>query len=249
MNKKSEEIEMNEDVGMGRTQSMGDRVDRLVGDVQQRKLGTIVPAKKKVGRKVVYDIEIYKAYGGDVLEDDSGDENAPKYDFGDEVQQTHDEAAVPFDPSARKESESKQTVVMARVTMAGVNSWWKTYFFLVKGFLGSGMLTLPLGFSNAGGVMSIVCMAVICMISILGMTTLLEVRNLQGGSFSDVAERATGSTGRLIIDISLAFCQVSNLVIKQCLDWPLHRLHHFHHSKLFCHYCCLGSVCISTNGR
>ncbi len=177
--------------------------------VEKRKWGATMVPKKQTIRKVNYEVEIYKAYGGEVLENESVDLDQNPVPGGEDTAPAAENAAAaePFNPNA--ESPAKPMTEMARATIAGVNSWWKTYFFLVKGFLGSGMLTLPMGFCNGGALFSIVCMAVVCLFSILGMMTLLEVRNIKGGSYSDVASQALGKWGRTMVDISLACCQVS----------------------------------------
>ena len=161
----------------------------------KRQWGTMAPAEKHDDyiRKASFDIGIYKAYGGCVLADDSEEEDD---NLGDYVQ------AIEY------KGQTGHSEV-ARNTVAGVNSFGKTYFFLVKAFLGSGMLTLPMGFTNGGVGFCVGCMMLICFISIMGMETLLDARQKVGGSFSDLAERALGSTGRVVIDISLALCQVS----------------------------------------
>ena len=143
-------------------------------------------------RKVSLDIGIYKAYAGCLLEDDSDEEDQNLDNYV---------AAIEYKGQTRVSQ-------IARFTTAGVNSYGKTYFFLVKAFLGSGMLTLPMGFTNGGVVFCIACMAVICAVSIMGMTTLLEARTKVGGSYSDLAEASTNRVGRVIVDISLALCQV-----------------------------------------
>ncbi len=171
----------------------------VMEDVEPRKYGTLVPGKQ-LYKNVAFDVEIYKAFGGANYGNDSEDEKT-KFDV---------EATEAFNPS--KDTAEKPNTVMARATVAGVNTWSKTYFFLVKGFLGSGMLTLPMGFCNGGAVFSIVCLAVVCIFSIMGMNTLLEIRTTRGGSFSDMAYEAMGSTGRWIIDISLACCQVRSIL-------------------------------------
>ncbi len=166
-------------------------------DKGNRQWGTIGEAKKPVVdvlRKASFDIGIYKAYGGCLLDDDSEDDEDQNLD--DYVQ------AIEYKGQTRVSQ-------IARFTAAGVNSFGKTYFFLVKAFLGSGMLTLPMGFTNGGVLFCVGCMMLICFISVIGMVTLLEARSKTGGSFSDLAEAALGTTGRVVIDISLALCQVS----------------------------------------
>jgi hypothetical protein len=175
------------------------KVDMAEGGM--RKWGTTMASQYTI-RRVNYEIEVYKNFAGADLGNDSIDLDRPG--TGEDTTS----ALEPFNPNEGWSGASRAINEIARVTTAGVNSWWKTYFFLVKGFLGSGMLTLPMGFCNGGAVFSIVCMAVVCGFSIMGMTTLLEVRNTCGGSFSDIAGNALGKFGRLVVDISLACCQV-----------------------------------------
>lgn len=168
---------------------------------KERAWGTIIP--QGIRRKVNYEIELYKNFAGIDLRDDSVDLDKPP--AGDDTTS----AQEPFNPTEDWNGVgNKPMTEIARVTTAGVNSWWKTYFFLVKGFLGSGMLTLPMGFCNGGALFSIGCMAVVCAFSIMGMVALLEARNVSGGGYSDIAEAALGKVGKLVVEISIACCQV-----------------------------------------
>jgi len=148
-------------------------------------------------RKYSYDVEIYKAFAGGDYGSDSDKEYNQVVPDGNYI------------PSQEVKSPTQNTVV-ARATVAGVNSFAQTYFFLVKGFLGSGMLTLPLGFCNGGAVFCVSCLCCVCLISIMGMNTILTVRQKYGGSFSDIARTALGNVGKTFIDFSIAFCQVGH---------------------------------------
>ncbi len=188
----------------GRSHSVANAKETKDDAVPQRRFGaTMVPQKKS--RNIAYDVEIYKAFGGDAYVNDSADEDNGRADLPDDTAP----GAEPFNPNGIPDAEKPKTEV-ARATIAGVNTWSKTYFFLMKAFLGSGMLTLPMGFCNGGALFSVVCMAVMCTLSALGMSALLEARNVKGGSYSDVAFQAMGKPGRLLIDVSLACAQVKS---------------------------------------
>lgn len=183
----------------GRYQSAGNVQEmRLLVDgkeLEQPKGRSTFGVRNKGNRKITFDVEIYKAFAGCDFENDSEDE----------------EDKVPLNPNFEPSKEYKeQTGVISRNTVAGVNSFSQTYFFLVKGFLGSGMLTLPLGFCNGGATFCVCCLMLVCAISIMGMNTVLTTRQDIGGSFSDVAKAALGNTGKAIIDVSIALCQVGH---------------------------------------
>jgi len=148
-------------------------------------------------RRGSVDVEIYRAFAGIEFLDDSDNENDPGL------------IETQFVPSPEYKGQAGKTVV-ARATVAGVNSFGQTYFFLVKGFLGSGMLTLPLGFYNGGALFCICCLCGVCLVSIMGMNTILATRAVTGGSFSDIAKSALGNIGKAVIDISIALCQVGH---------------------------------------
>lgn len=188
-----------------------------------RKWGATM-APQRIVRKVDYEIEVYKNFAGVDLGNDSVDLDKPP--TGEDTTS----ALEPFNPNEGWSGATQKPMTeIARATTAGVNSWWKTYFFLVKGFLGSGMLTLPMGFCNGGALFSVACMAVVCAFSIMGMTTLLEVRNVSGGSYSDIAGKAMGKFGRLAVDISLACCQVK---VGVSVGWTLHSVYNLHFAEL-----------------
>jgi len=177
--------------------SLGAEKKTHIAEGRTRKWGATMGPQSTV-RKVNYEIEVYKNFAGANYGDDSVDSDKPA---------TGEDTTSALEPLVN-EGMSGAISEIARVTITGVNSWWKTYFFLVKGFLGSGMLTLTTGYCNGGILFSLVCMAAVCCFSIMGMTTLLDVRKVCGGSFSDIAGKALGKFGRVAVDVSLAFCQV-----------------------------------------
>ncbi|CAI2365133.1 unnamed protein product [Moneuplotes crassus] len=89
----------------------------------------------------------------------------------------------------------------------------QTFFTLPKGFMGTGLLFMPNGYSNAGwmfGTASIVASMVITMVCGL---LLIQVADKYKGTFSELGFLAMGNPGRYICDIVLALSQAGFVTV------------------------------------
>lgn len=85
------------------------------------------------------------------------------------------------------------------------------YFTLFKGMVGIGFLYLPLGYSYAGAVFSILAFLVCSFFSSEGFNRLISAHERAGGSYSELAEKAGGRVFKAVLEVSLVISQVRRM--------------------------------------
>ncbi|KAL3457241.1 transmembrane amino acid transporter protein-domain-containing protein [Aspergillus heterothallicus] len=84
----------------------------------------------------------------------------------------------------------------------------KTFFTLLKAFIGTGIIFLPKAFRNGGILFSSVTLVSVSLISTMCFHLLLQCRRQYGGSYGDIGERIAGSKFRSLILASVAISQL-----------------------------------------
>jgi proton-coupled amino acid transporter len=81
-----------------------------------------------------------------------------------------------------------------------------TFFVLLKGFIGTGILFLPKGFRNGGWAFSIGAILFSLVLSLACILMLIKTRStVRGGaSFSELGQKSMGKFGKIVVDICLA---------------------------------------------
>ena len=93
-----------------------------------------------------------------------------------------------------------------RITGASVK---KTYFLLMKSFIGTGILFLPRAFMNGGLIFSSITLLVVAFLTNWGMLLLIQVTQaLPNKSFGDIAEHLYGPKAKAIVMMSIIFSQL-----------------------------------------
>jgi len=83
-----------------------------------------------------------------------------------------------------------------------------TAFSIFKGFVGTGILYMPLNFVNGGYVFSPVALVLSVLLTLYCSKLLLETREKVGGSFSEIGLKTLGPKGKILVDIMLATSQI-----------------------------------------
>ena len=94
---------------------------------------------------------------------------------------------------------------LAKVRKSGA---LKTFFTLIKGFVGTGVLFLPKGFKNGGYIFSPIILTASSLVTLFCAMLLIKVRQKFKGSFSDLGYQAYGRRGKIGVDLALGFSQV-----------------------------------------
>lgn len=86
---------------------------------------------------------------------------------------------------------------------------FKTFFNIVKSFVGTGILFLPSAFRDGGLIFAPIALAVLAGITLAGMLLLIDCWEKGRGSFGEIAERAYGKPGKYLVDTFLVLAQLS----------------------------------------
>ncbi|KAL4781105.1 transmembrane amino acid transporter protein-domain-containing protein [Aspergillus varians] len=84
----------------------------------------------------------------------------------------------------------------------------KTFFTLLKAFIGTGIIFLPKAFRNGGILFSSVTLVTVAAISTLCFHLLLQCRRRYGGGYGDIGEKVSGPNLRALILASVAISQI-----------------------------------------
>ena len=85
----------------------------------------------------------------------------------------------------------------------------KTYFLLMKSFIGTGILFLPRAFLNGGLIFSTISLLVVAFLTNWGMLLLIQVTHkFPNKSFGEIAEILYGPNARAIVLLSIIFSQL-----------------------------------------
>lgn len=136
---------------------------------------------------------------------------------GEDLEETEDETEQGED-EAEQEAERrpllgpgppKRKRTRTRSVRPGDASNVKTFFTLLKAFIGTGIIFLPKAFRNGGILFSSVTLVSVALISTLCFHLLLECRrHHHGGGYGDLGERISGPNLRSLILGSVAISQI-----------------------------------------
>ena len=140
-------------------------------------------------------LDLYGSFAGEDL-GESDDESTPDGEGGD------DEGAGERRPLLARSSTSK------RFSERGDASNVKTFFTLIKGFVGTGIMFLPKAFRNGGLLFSTVTMLTVSIATAICFHLLLECRRKVGGGYGDIGERISGPRLRQLILVSITVSQL-----------------------------------------
>ncbi|KAJ4421168.1 hypothetical protein N0V82_003933 [Gnomoniopsis sp. IMI 355080] len=84
----------------------------------------------------------------------------------------------------------------------------KTFFTLLKAFIGTGIMFLPKAFNNGGILFSSLCLVSIAAISMWAFHLLLQCRQAVGGGYGDIGQAIAGTRMRTIILASITLSQL-----------------------------------------
>lgn len=123
--------------------------------------------------------------------------------------QSDDEDSV-VDEEVGREPETRPLLGRRKSTTQkqGDASHAKTFFLLIKSFMGTGVLFLPKAFKNGGLTFSVVALVVVALVSCLAMHLLLQCRQKYGGGYGDIGEAIGGTRVRSVILASITISQI-----------------------------------------
>jgi proton-coupled amino acid transporter len=173
----------------------GFRRQHLLRQARQRRRST--PAA--VANSFVEFLDLYGSFAGENLEDtdDSEDESA----IDDREVDGADEPGEQRPLLGRRRSSR-------RPTREGDASTVKTFFTLLKAFIGTGIMFLPKAFRNGGMIFSSMVLVVVSLINCLCFRLLLDCRQKYGGGYGELGAAIVGPKFRNLVLASIAISQL-----------------------------------------
>ncbi|KAH6609025.1 amino acid transporter [Trichoderma cornu-damae] len=146
-------------------------------------------------------LDLYGSFAGEALEDTDEDE---------------DESAVTEEP---EEAIGEQRPLLGRrkagrrrssrrLSREGDASTVKTFFTLIKAFIGTGILFLPKAFRNGGILFSSLALVLVSLVNCFCFRLLLDCRRRHGGGYGELGESIAGPRFRSLILASIAISQL-----------------------------------------
>ncbi|ORY82473.1 amino acid transporter, partial [Protomyces lactucae-debilis] len=143
-------------------------------------------------------LDLYGQFAGEDLAESDNDESVSTDD--DHLTPAHEVTDESRPLLGRRKS--------SRVPKKGDASIVKTFFLLVKSFIGTGVLFLPKAFSNGGILFSSIALLAVSLVSCLAFHLLLECRKHHGGGYGEIGQAIGGDHMRTIILISITVSQI-----------------------------------------
>lgn len=116
------------------------------------------------------------------------------------------------DEEAHEESNERRPLLArrrsSRVGKKGDAGVTKTFFTLLKAFIGTGIMFLPKAFNNGGILFSSITLVAVSAISALCFHLLLQCRKCYGGGYGDLGEAIGGPRMRSLILSSITISQI-----------------------------------------
>ncbi|KAL6888083.1 transmembrane amino acid transporter domain-containing protein [Trichoderma evansii] len=146
-------------------------------------------------------LDLYGSFAGEALEDTDEDEDESA--ITDESEEVADERQPLIRrPKADRRRSSR------RLSREGDASTVKTFFTLIKAFIGTGILFLPKAFRNGGILFSSLALISVSLINCFCFRLLLDCRHKYGGGYGELGEAIVGPRFRSLILASIAISQL-----------------------------------------
>lgn len=154
-----------------------------------------------VARNFVDFLDLYGSFAGEDLEDaDSEDESA--IDDHDEEEEDDVEQPPEQRPLLGRRKHTR------RLKREGDASTLKTFFTLIKAFIGTGIMFLPKAFRNGGILFSSITLIVLSLVNCGCFRLLLDCRERYGGGYGELGAAIVGPRFRSLILASIAISQL-----------------------------------------
>ena len=154
-----------------------------------------------IAKSFVDFLDLYGSFAGEDLDDtDSEDESA--IDDGNDEETSGERQPLIRRPTLRKRMSSR------RLAREGDASTFKTFFTLIKAFIGTGIMFLPKAFLNGGLLFSSILLVVVSLVNCLCFRLLLDCRQKYGGGYGELGNEIVGPKFRKLVLFSIALSQL-----------------------------------------
>jgi len=153
-------------------------------------------ARLPITRNFVEFLDLYGDFAGEDLAD--SDEEAVSDEEGEYQEPTEWTALL----------SRRQTARAVRASRSANSSTAKTFFTLLKAFVGTGIMFLPNAFNNGGILFSSVAMVVVSAITMVAFHILLKCKSQYSGGYGELGQKIAGDRMRDLILWSIALSQL-----------------------------------------
>ncbi|QYS96711.1 Aa_trans domain-containing protein [Trichoderma simmonsii] len=147
-------------------------------------------------------LDLYGSFAGEALEDTDEDEDESV--VTEESEEAIDDEHRPL--LARPKADRRKS--SRRLSREGDASTVKTFFTLIKAFIGTGILFLPKAFRNGGILFSSIALISVSLLNCFCFRLLLDCRHKYGGGYGEIGEAIVGPRFRSLILASIAISQL-----------------------------------------
>jgi proton-coupled amino acid transporter len=128
---------------------------------------------------------------------------------GEDLVESEDETDVESAGTPGNEVEpERRPLLPIRESSQGDASDMKTFFTLLKAFIGTGIIFLPKAFRNGGILFSSIALVTVSILTTISFHLLLQCRRRYGGGYGDIGESISSSHLRSLIRLSIATTQL-----------------------------------------
>ncbi|KAI0487188.1 transmembrane amino acid transporter [Xylaria cf. heliscus] len=166
--------------------------------LRQAQQDQIWASRIPITRNFVEFLDLYGSFAGEDLAD--SDDEA----ILDEDEQEEQEDELPPETRPLLGSRKSSRAALRSATA----STGKTFFTLLKAFIGTGIMFLPKAFDNGGLLFSSIAMVVVSAVTMLAFHLLLACKSRHGGGYGEIGEAIAGPRMRNLILASITLSQL-----------------------------------------
>lgn len=160
-----------------------------------------------IAKSFVDFLDLYGSFAGEDLGDeDSEDESA--IDDRETEEEVDGERRPLIPPPGTRGAGMPRRKSSRRLARQGDATTTKTFFTLIKAFIGTGIMFLPKAFRNGGILFSSLTLVVVSLVNCLCFKLLLDCRQRHGGGYGDLGLSIVGPRFRTTILASIALSQL-----------------------------------------
>lgn len=131
---------------------------------------------------------------------------------GEDLAESDDESDTAADEEEASQVNERRPLLgrrqSSRLSKKGDASNMKSFFTLLKAFVGTGIMFLPKAFNNGGILFSSITLLVVAVVSCIAFHLLLECRKRYGGGYGEIGEAIGGPRFRTLILASITISQL-----------------------------------------
>ncbi|KAI5925558.1 transmembrane amino acid transporter [Camillea tinctor] len=173
--------------------------------LRQKRHDKIWASRIPITRDFVEFLDLYGSFAGEDLADSDDDEAI----LSDETGEAEEGEAAEGD---ERPTETRPLLGRRRRSSRGprpaTTGTSKTFFTLLKAFIGTGIMFLPKAFNNGGILFSTITMLVVSSVTMLAFHLLLACKARHGGGYGEIGEAIAGNTMRSLILGSITLSQL-----------------------------------------